>query len=455
MHNTPAKPNRRPRLALLAAAALGLLAAILIPVAVYAACNVNNILYSNISISIDDDPGYLVADCSTEFTITVTSDTYIEGGTYAEVLIEMEEGSGGGKISGLPKTISVPVPAGGAGSSIVTLTGEGPITETNKVTLTATLVGGEHYPPLPEGEEEPNDCVAKIEVHVHGVISIDGYSGDRILPGESVQLDAVTYPADEEVEWSWSIGEEDSLSCSDPDNPPSVTIDENGLLTVNETSGSGIVMVKATLEDCHSIELPVLVGCDSSSCGSGSCDASGTSSAEVCSILFKMSLGRTHIGDRVHAGYVFIRAPAPSETLGTIDAIRLFPIARDPNNRWQPVAEIVHQTSTNRVIQAPETIVEINKLEDFDNEYIVTFRSPTLGNQLMVYPNVGPVIAQYHFSYGYLPDQIIALSITHKYFQASILPSCPLIVSSLAIGLWFQVRDPSSAPDNHPVLRSI
>jgi hypothetical protein len=38
MHNTPTKPNRRPRLV---AAALGLLAAVLLPTPSQAACNVN------------------------------------------------------------------------------------------------------------------------------------------------------------------------------------------------------------------------------------------------------------------------------------------------------------------------------------------------------------------------------------------------------------------------------
>jgi hypothetical protein len=67
MHNTPNKPNRRPRLALLAAAALGLLAAVLIPAAIYAACSVNFVIYESVSITGLEGANDCVA--KTEFVI--------------------------------------------------------------------------------------------------------------------------------------------------------------------------------------------------------------------------------------------------------------------------------------------------------------------------------------------------------------------------------------------------
>jgi hypothetical protein len=162
MHNTPNKPNRRPRLALLAAAALGLLAAILIPVAVYAACNVNFVVYDSISIT---GPDTLCIGGSGEFTVTVTTRTFVEGGTNAWVSIKAKE-DGDGAVEGLPLSLLIAVPAGGSGSTNFTLTGHTPTSSpTNGLTLVATLAGGEHL--SEEGEDEDaNSCVAEHEVVV-------------------------------------------------------------------------------------------------------------------------------------------------------------------------------------------------------------------------------------------------------------------------------------------------
>jgi hypothetical protein len=159
MHNTPNKPNRRPRLA---AAALGLLAAILIPVAVYAACNVNFVVYDSISIT---GPDTLCIGGSGEFTVTVTTRTFVEGGTNAWVSIKAKE-DGDGAVEGLPLSLLIAVPAGGSGSTNFTLTGHTPTSSpTNGLTLVATLAGGEHL--SEEGEDEDaNSCVAEHEVVV-------------------------------------------------------------------------------------------------------------------------------------------------------------------------------------------------------------------------------------------------------------------------------------------------
>jgi hypothetical protein len=162
MHNTPNKPNRRPRLA---AAALGLLAAILIPVAVYAACNVNFVVYESVSIT---GPDRLCVGSEAEFTVTVTTRTFVEGGTNVTVDISIADGSDG-EVSGLPGSLIIHVPQGGSGTGTFPLTGVLATSASDKrVTLVATLNG--YHIAEPDEAEGANDCV---DTHAFVVYKLD------------------------------------------------------------------------------------------------------------------------------------------------------------------------------------------------------------------------------------------------------------------------------------------
>lgn len=186
MHNTPNKPNRRPRLA---AAILALLAAVLIPAAIYAACNVDGNLYDGISIS---GPEYLGVGCDAVFTVTVTTSASMPIGSTVNVLVERDSASDG-NANTLPQNLTLPMTsvAGGSGSSFVanfTLTGEVATAsiDTN-MTLVATMVGGVHIPGAGEIEGQ-DDCIHRYDVtiiKVELVVHESGRSSNDIIKDET------------------------------------------------------------------------------------------------------------------------------------------------------------------------------------------------------------------------------------------------------------------------------
>jgi RHS repeat-associated protein len=162
-----------------------------------------------------------------------------------------------------------------------------------------------------------------------------------IMFGESAVLEATTFPKGLAVTWNIKPDRDSKALVSHAGSGSSVTI------TAAEDSGSGWVVVEASVAGSAPLSAKIYVGCDP--CSNGVCTIPGSGTVNIGSVDIRISLGRGEQG--MSAGDLFISADEPSPELFT-------PASLDISTLSELVSPI-YVDGTLRQIDTPQTLVVV------------------------------------------------------------------------------------------------
>ncbi len=179
-------------------------------------------------------------------------------------------------------------------------------------------------------------------------ITLEDKKAVPVAFGKSAQLIAHTYPEKQNVTWSWKP-KGDSLAT--------VTINSSGLLTPDENSESGWVIVRAAIAGGQFKEAHVSIGC--LDCNGDQCElVPGNGFVQLGSIDVRLSLGKAEEG--MSAGDLILQSDQPLAILSSPEALQLSTLSEE-------VVALYEQGMLRQVI-TPSTFVTIDRLTPFEYE---------------------------------------------------------------------------------------